>query len=73
MKGYTMATLSEDIAVIKSQLIEMNSKLNRYVDKVDEHEKEIARCQTKIDNFNVFQTVLTVVGSAIAGFLGVQK
>lgn len=62
----TPSSIQSDIAVIKSQLVEINRKLDGYIPKIDKHESEIVELQTKLVNFNSFQTFLTFIGTSIA-------
>lgn len=60
------SSIQVNIGIIKSQLVEINKKLDGYIPKIDKHESEIVELQTKLVNFNSFQTFLTFIGTTIA-------
>lgn len=75
-----MSKPGEDIAVIKEQISQINKSideikemLSKITGRISEDENKIASITTKLDNFNLFQTVLTIIAGAIASFLGITQ
>ena len=75
-----MKNLSTDIAVIKNTLENlegkfdnMNTKLDKFSEKVIDVEVRQGSLDSKITAITVFQSIFSIVIGAIASYLGVTK
>jgi hypothetical protein len=73
-----MPNLTSDIAVIKSTLVNIQEDVREFMSKCDSYDKrfnviEVEQGCMKTEHANMakFQAVLSIILSAIAGYLGV--
>ena len=75
--------IREDIASIKEQIIGLTKNFDKFTDKqdkfcetistkVDKVENKGIATETKVNNLAIFQAGLSIISSAIAGYLGLK-